>query len=483
MNFLQDKFLDFLINFLNHDTEKRLLFLSGFFKFISFDPQSKSKANNLHWLFKTKHPYSQWWQRVFTNLNPISKKKFFANDFTGGVIQQLLNDGHWKKRMAFIKTHGFEPPNVLTISITKNCNFSCTGCWARKYKDAEEMSYERCKEMLEEAGEMGINSFYIVGGEPFIREDFLKLAEEFPQCLFFTYTNGSFLNDEKIEKIKNLGNIYPLVSVNGFKDSNDTMRGEGTYEMVLEKLDKLRNAGIFFGTSVVATRHNAEEVTSLEFLKMLSDKGAFMCWIFNCLPIGEKEDMELLPTPEQRIEMYKSTVYARNILPMISFSDFGDSLELGGCTAARRQVHINAKGDVEPCPLFHIATHNLSDCSLAEALKSPLFDAFRKDIPFDGNMLRPCVILDRPEILQEYMNKFKPYETHEGAMEYFKNPQTREKLFEYSNRVKELMDKAWSEKKYMGLYPSENQWYYDKEHFCGYEKPLNGKHGGGYPKR
>ena len=46
----------------------------------------------------------------------------------------------------------------------------------------------------------------------------------------------------------------------------------------------------------------------------------------------------------------------------------------GGCIAGgRNYLHINAKGDVEPCVFIHYSNCNIHDTSLLDALKSPLF--------------------------------------------------------------------------------------------------------------
>jgi MoaA/NifB/PqqE/SkfB family radical SAM enzyme len=52
----------------------------------------------------------------------------------------------------------------------------------------------------------------------------------------------------------------------------------------------------------------------------------------------------------------------------------GDGPLTGGCIAGGRlYFHINHRGDVEPCIFCHFATHNINECSVAEALASPFF--------------------------------------------------------------------------------------------------------------
>ena len=74
---------------------------------------------------------------------------------------------------------------------------------------------------------------------------------------------------------------------------------------------------------------------------------------------------------------------------------------VGGCIAGgRRYLHINAKGDVEPCVFIHYSNCNIHDTSLLDALRSPLFMAYHNGQPFNENMLRPCPMLENPEKLR-----------------------------------------------------------------------------------
>ena len=65
--------------------------------------------------------------------------------------------------------------------------------------------------------------------------------------------------------------------------------------------------------------------------------------------------------------------------------DFQNDAEyVGGCIAGgRRYLHINAKGDVEPCVFIHYSNVNIHNHTLLEALKSPLFQAYHDNQPFN----------------------------------------------------------------------------------------------------
>ncbi len=64
--------------------------------------------------------------------------------------------------------------------------------------------------------------------------------------------------------------------------------------MLMEKMDKLKQAGILFGASLTATSQNANELSSDEFYEMLCEKGVMWTWVLHYIPVGENPDPELM---------------------------------------------------------------------------------------------------------------------------------------------------------------------------------------------
>ena len=467
---VNDFAIDMLLNYLGHNFSKeKLINLAKIFEKISGSKGGINHARRMQWLFKSEHPHLLWWKKILTELDPNCRNKWIKNFFVNGYYGDNL-----RKRTEFNEKNGFFPPTVLLASITKRCNFNCKGCWAHEYDVKEDLSKEKWREIFTEARDvMGIHIIPVVGGEPFARKEFLELAEEFNDCTFITFTNGSLITEKTVEKLKKLGNVQPMFSIGGLKENTDAVRGEGCFDMVMEKMDMLKKAGIFFGASITATSQNCDEVTSDEFMKMLSDKGVLWAWFFHYVPVGDSPDVSMVPNAQQRQQILKAVYNARNTLPMMTVDFWGDGPEMMGCIAGGRQyIHVNPRGDVEPCTFVHLATHNLKDCTLTEALASPFMRAIRDGIPYeDGNMLRPCMIVDRPEILRKYYEQFKPYETHENAAAYLTDPEITSKIDKYSKDVKEILDKDWRENLWMTIFPLEGEYYVDRDHFCSKEKP------------
>jgi len=467
--------VDRILSLLNKPGKKTLVRLTKIMESLSRTEGNVRHARRLRWLFETDHPHAQWWQRILSDIHPNYSRKWVLDLYIRGYFSDNA-----KKRKELARELGFHPPSVMLFSVTQKCNFNCPGCWAHEYEAKGDLTFDEWKRVLDEARDkIGIHIFPVVGGEPFIRPDFLDIIAQYPDCAFIVFTNGSLIDDKKIERMQELGNVYPMLSLNGWRETNDPIRGEGTFDMVMEKMDKLREAGIIFGASLTATSKNAEEICSDEFFKMLSDKGVMWSWTFHYVPVGENPDPSLLTTPEQREMIRLANLNARNTLPVFTVDFWGDAPEVLGCIAGGKQYfHVNGKGDIEPCAFVHLATHNIRTSTLIEGLKSDFMTAIRNGIPYEGNMLRPCMIVDRPEALRSYFKKYKPYETHRGAADYLTKENIKCQIDCYSAQVKEQMDIKWEQGLFMTAMPLEGEYYHDRYALCSTEIPVGGVHGG-----
>ncbi|GAH67635.1 unnamed protein product, partial [marine sediment metagenome] len=174
----------------------------------------------------------------------------------------------------------------------------------------------------------------------------------------------------------------------GFEKETDRRRGKGAWARIMKSMDVLNDNGVLFGFSVTATRDNNELVVSDEFVDLLIEKGAFVGWYFNYIPIGKEPDMELMPTPEQRDYRRKRILEIRKSKKLIAADFWNDGPLVNGCMAGgKNYLHINANGDVEPCVFVHFAADNIKGKSLTDILTSDFFMAFRKRQPYTENHL------------------------------------------------------------------------------------------------
>jgi MoaA/NifB/PqqE/SkfB family radical SAM enzyme len=404
-------------------------------------PASETHRKQIAWirgLFEQQHPAVQLARRILNETHPNVRR---------GILMNLFVRAMWEGNPArhdVLEQEGFLPPFLLVISPTMRCNLRCYGCYAGAYAWDGELSPECLDRLVSEAKELGIHLITISGGEPFIRRDLLDLFEKHSDVAFQIYTNGTCIDEAMAQRLAELGNAAPAISVEGFQAETDGRRGEGVYAKVERAMRALRDSGCVYGFSATVTRQNADLMTSDAFIDHYVDLGCYFGWFFIYIPIGRQPDLSLMPTPEQRDRLRQKTLEIRRTRP-IFVADFWDDGPLtGGCMAGGRlYLHINHRGDVEPCVFVHFATDNIHEKSLKEALKSPLFRAIQARQPYSENELRPCMIIDHPHILREVVAEAGARSTDGGGQALLVDHAAE--LDAYAEAYGKLAQAAWEQ--------------------------------------
>ena len=133
--------------------------------------------------------------------------------------------------------------------------------------------------------EMGTHVYMYTGGEPLIKKkEIIKICEDNQDCVFLAYTNATLIDKQFCEDMKRVGNLSLALSIEGTEESNDSRRGEGSYERTIKAMDLLKENKCIFGISVCYTRANIDYVTSDEFLDFMVEKGVKFGFYFNYMP-------------------------------------------------------------------------------------------------------------------------------------------------------------------------------------------------------
>ena len=348
------------------------------------------------------------------------------------------------------KIHNCNIPWIILMDPTSACNLHCTGCWAAEYGNKLNLTLDEMDSVITQGKELGVYFYMLTGGEPMVRKkDIIKLCKKHNDCVFLAYTNGTLVDEELCAQMQEAGNLFLALSLEGKPEVNDLRRGEGVYGKVMHAMDLLKEHGLVFGTSICYTSQNIESVTSDEFINMLVEKGCRYSLYFHYMPVGNDASVELLPSMEQRVYMHDRVREIRNMEhgPGIFTMDFQNDGEfVGGCIAGgRNYFHINANGDAEPCVFIHYSNGNIRENTILEILKQPLFMAYHDNQPFNENMLRPCPMLENPEILQKLVKETGAHSTD------LQSPETAEhlcgKCVHYAQEWAPVADKLWEDTK------------------------------------
>lgn len=321
-----------------------------------------------------------------------------------------------KKIRQMREVHKCNIPWIILMDPTSACNLHCTGCWAAEYGNRLNLTMDEMDSVIRQGKKLGVYFYMLTGGEPLVRKkDVIELCRKHNDCVFLAYTNGTLVDEELCRQMQEVGNLFLAISLEGKPEVNDLRRGEGVYGKVMHAMDILKAHGLVFGTSICYTSQNIDSVTSDEFIRMIIEKGCRYSLYFHYMPVGNDAAVELLPSREQRVYMYHRVREIRNMKvgPGIFAMDFQNDGEfVGGCIAGgRNYFHINANGDAEPCVFIHYSNGNIRENTVLEILKQPLFMAYHDNQPFNDNHLRPCPMLENPEILERLVRESGAHST------------------------------------------------------------------------
>lgn len=354
-------------------------------------------------------------------------KGYISKDVANKMVKVFMSDSFKVNREAHLtdvkreygEKYGEYPPKFLVLSPEKACNLECVGCYAScKPGKTTHLEFSLTRRIVREAHDiLGSRFMTISGGEPLMYhsegKSILDIFEEFSDMFFLMYTNGTLINKKIASKLAELGNVVPLISVEGYEKETDERRGKGVHKKIREAMANLREVGVPFGISVTTTAKNYELLLTDDFYKYyFEEMGASHMWQFQLMPIGKgKEVMELMVTPKQRVELYKKWEYVGRTLryPM---ADFWNSSSLStGCIAYGRwngYFYIDFDGNVSPCVFVPYSVEKIQDIyakggTLADALQSQFFKngrSWQKEKGFAQTehkgdyLMMPCSIRD-----------------------------------------------------------------------------------------
>ena len=311
---------------------------------------------------------------------------------------------------------GVKVPPALIISITSQCNLHCAGCYAAATGTVcpgtakRTLDIDQWRKIIQEASDMGVFGFIIAGGEPFLTKNLLSLSEEFPDRLFVIFSNGTLLKDEEFCRLKRNRNTIVVVSLEGDQAMTNGRRGTGVYKKVLTTIHKLDQNGILSGISATINRKNYKYWMNEKNVDDLIAKSIHLAFFLEYIPVDN--DTELMLTEKENKAFRKQVLFYRETKQISLIHSPGDEELMGGCVSAGRGfAHVTPQGDLTPCPVSNIATHNLKRTSLREGLKSELFKIIRDTehlLETDGT---PCALFAHPEEVELIAKQVCAYKT------------------------------------------------------------------------
>lgn len=406
------------LEYLDRNPEKNLPKLMDWFdKFDRKGTLEKERGAIRNILEDTESNWYQFVMSLWRDIDSEVRKRLFENFIINGCLLGYQRQVENKEK------YNCNIPWAILLDPTSACNLHCTGCWAAEYGNRMNLTYEEMDNIVCQGVELGTYVYLFTGGEPLVRKiDIIRLCEVHPDCFFSSFTNGTLIDEAFAEEMLRVRNFMPAISIEGFEEATDSRRGKGTYQKIIRAMNILKERKLPFGISCCYTSANAEVIGSEEYFDRMVEMGAKFAWLFTYMPVGKDAVPELMATAAQREMMYHKIREYRKTKPIFTMDFWNDGEYVGGCIAGGRSyLHINANGDIEPCAFIHYSDSNIREKTLLEAYCSPLFMGYHDNQPWNGNMLRPCPVLDNPgrltEIVEKSGAKSTDYQNPESAKE------------------------------------------------------------------
>lgn len=435
-NYTREKVLTYLLTLATSSSDETLIKMTHVMEMLPRKDYYKERIRWIRGLIRERHPSIAFPRRILKELHPNQRDKWISNL----AINHLLNGTNRRKEWA--DANGFYPPSTVVISPTMKCDLKCYGCYAGDYGKSLELSLDELDSVLMQMKEMGVYFAVISGGEPFYMAGIFDIFRKHSDMAFLVFTHGGLIDEVMVQKLIEVGNVMPAFSLEGYEKETDERRGAGHFNKVMHAMDLLKDAGLSYCGSFTHSSRNSAIINSGEYIDMLLAKGVFALWLFSYVPVGRSPETSLMPTPEQRDNLRRSVAGFRAEKPMLFIDFWNDGPIVSGCLAGgRKYFHINANGDIEPCVFCHMAVDNIRRTTLREALASPFFRKIREKQGEHDNLLRPCMLIDHPEVGREMFASEGAYATHEGAEEIFTG--LADSMDEYAASYAGIADEVW----------------------------------------
>ncbi|MBI3615635.1 MAG: methyltransferase domain-containing protein [Candidatus Omnitrophica bacterium] len=207
----------------------------------------------------------------------LAKAWLHVHDFAQGLLRVGFASDRPIVRTPYLGRAAYSRPEKLKelwLHTNNICNLACSHClvssapWVKDWG----LPADRLLRMIDEAVELGVERFYMTGGEPFLRRDIFTLIRHITESKgreLILLTNGTLFQGELSEAVKALDRkqVRFQVSVDGaFPETNDRIRGAGSFQRATEGLRDLAELGFQTSLTTVVTEANLKELPRITAL-------------------------------------------------------------------------------------------------------------------------------------------------------------------------------------------------------------------------
>jgi len=277
---------------------------------------------------------------------------------------------------------------------------------------SKRLSLDDLNRIVNDAKNHGNSYFGILGGEPFLHPELLQFFAAHTDCYFQVFTNGQLITDQVARELRRLGNVSPLISLEGTEKVSDERRGRtDVFHKSLAGIENCRRHKLLIGVATSVCQTNINELVTEEWLRRLIGMGVHYAWFHTYRVVGPSPHPELALRPDQVLAVRRFIVKMRSRLPIAIVDAYWDDRGEALCPMATGvSHHISPYGDIEPCPIIQFARETIREGE--SVYKTMTESAFLRDFRTTAaQATRGCIVLERPDLVRELVTKYGAKDT------------------------------------------------------------------------
>ena len=283
--------------------------------------------------------------------------------------------------------------------ILDDCDQRCKHCYIFSEENDKElitMKYEDMKIVLDNCLKFCRKTnrtpyFSITGGDPILHPDFWQLLEMLheKEIHYSILGNPFHITDEVAKRLKSLSCRQYQLSLDGLKDTHDYFRKPGSFDITLDKIKTLQDAGVRASIMTTVSKTNLDEIPDLIDVVVENNAGLFSFARYcptsleKATQMTPEEYRNLLEKVWQKYNEYKDSktfftlkdhlwtlfLYEKGLYEIPE--NLNEDVVYDGCNCGNSHLTILPSGDVFACRRM--------DSKVGNALNESVYDIFMGD--------------------------------------------------------------------------------------------------------
>jgi MoaA/NifB/PqqE/SkfB family radical SAM enzyme len=256
---------------------------------------------------------------------------------------------------------------VAILCLTYKCQAKCIHCSAGLYKNiSPELNLSQWKKVIEQIDKLGTPRIHITGGEPSLKDNFLKITKYAASkgIITFLETNGFNLKEETIKALKQSKIASLDVSIDSTNpQTHDQLRNlKNSFKKAIETINTGKKLKIPVMLSTYATRENIVSGEIFDLINLAKKLKSDAVRIMPPQPSGRwLNKFEILLSENDRRLLRKNfplyTILDRTELPICPIK-------------SKYTFFIAPDGETLPCPHLPFSFGNIKENSLENILEN-----------------------------------------------------------------------------------------------------------------